>query len=166
MRSIVIGIGVQLLLRQTGEPSVTILSGEGVTQGYPLLMIFYGITLVPLAKELRVAHPGLIPPLYADDVAFRGLAQPSAQLLKLLMERGSDRGYFPEPAKSLFILNTPGHEEAPKKYFEAEGLSLNFVSWSRYLGAYFGTQEGLAAWVKPQVEAWAHGVRILGKIYQ
>ena len=27
-----------------------------------------------------------------------------------------------------------------------------------------GHQEEFAAWVKPQVEAWAHGVRVLGKI--
>ena len=43
-------------------------------------------------------------------------------------------------------------------------LALNFVSGSRYLGAYLGPQEELEAWVKLQVEAWAHGVRILGKI--
>ena len=41
---------------------------------------------------------------------------------------------------------------------------MNFVSGSRYLGAYLGPQEDLEAWVKPQVEAWAHGVRVLGKI--
>ena len=42
----------QLLLRQPGEPPVTILSREGVTQGDPLYMVLYGITLVPLAEEL------------------------------------------------------------------------------------------------------------------
>ena len=43
---------------------------------------------------------------------------------------------------------------------------MNFVSGSRYLGAYLGPQEELEAWVKPQVEAWAHGVMVLGKISQ
>ena len=41
---------------------------------------------------------------------------------------------------------------------------MNFVSGSRYLGAYLGPQDQLEAWVKPQVEAWAHGVRVLDKI--
>ena len=41
---------------------------------------------------------------------------------------------------------------------------MNFVSSSRYLGAYQGPQVELEAWVKPQVEAWAHGVRVLAKI--
>ena len=69
---------------------------------------------------------------------FYGLAQRSAQLLNLLMKRGPDRGYFPEPANSLFILDTPGQEEAAKREFAKEGLCLNFVSGSLYLGAYLG----------------------------
>ena len=30
------------------------------------------------------------------------------------------------------------------------------------MGVYLGLQEELAAWLKPQMEAWAHGVRVLG----
>ena len=80
------------------------------------------------------------------------------------MKRGSDQGYFPNPSKSLFIVDTPGQEEAAKREFVAEKLDLNFVCGSRYLGAYLGPQEELEVWVKPQVEAWDHGVRVLGKI--
>ena len=106
---------VQLLLRQTGEPPVTILSREGVTQGDPISMVLYGITLIPLADELRAADPGLHSPFYADDVAFDGLARRISQLLKLLMKKGPDQGYFPKPDKSLFISDNPGQEEAVKK---------------------------------------------------
>ena len=77
-----------------------------------------------------------------------------------------DRGYFPKPAKSLFISDILGQEEAAKREFAKEGLVLNSVSGSRYLGAYLGPWDQLEAWVKPQVEAWAHGVRVLGKISQ
>ena len=52
------------------------------------------------------------------------------------MKRGPDWGYFPEPAKYLFILDTPRQEEAAKRGFLKEGLVLNFVSVSRYLGAW------------------------------
>ena len=45
-----------------------------------------------------------------------------------------------------------------------EGIHLNLVSGIRYLGAYLGRREQLEAWVKPQVESWAHRVRVLGKI--
>ena len=141
----------QLLLCQPGEPPVTILSREGVTQGDPISMVLYGITLVPLAEELRAADPGLLLPFYADDTYFDGLAQHSSQLLKLMMKMGPDRGYFPEPDKSLFISNIPGQEEASKRGFSVEGLTLNFVSGGRYLGAYLGPRDQLEAWAKPQV---------------
>ena len=99
---------MQLILRHPGETPVTILVQEGLIQVYPLSMVLYGITLVPLDVELRAADSGLLSPFYAYDAAFDGLAQRSAQLLKLLMMRGPVQGYFPEPAKSLFILDTPG----------------------------------------------------------
>ena len=67
-------------------------------------------------------------------------------------------------AKSLFISDTPVQEEAEKRGVSIEGLTLNFVSGSRYLGAYLGLRDQLEAWVKPQVESWAHGVGILGQI--
>ena len=73
----------QLLLRQPGELPVTILNREGVTQGDSLFMVLYGITLVPLAEELRAADPGLLSPFYVDNAAFDGSAQRSAHLLKL-----------------------------------------------------------------------------------
>ena len=49
----------QLLLCQPEEMPVTILSREGITQGDPLSIFLYGITLVPLEEELRVANLGL-----------------------------------------------------------------------------------------------------------
>ena len=78
-------------------------------------MVLYGITLAPLAEELRAVDKGLLSPFHADDAAFDGSARQSAQLLKLLMEREPDRGYFPEPAKSLFISDTTGKKEAAKR---------------------------------------------------
>ena len=105
----------QLLLLQPGESLVTILNREDVTQGDPLSMVFYWISLVPLAEELRAADPGLLFPFYANDAAFYGSARRSAQLLKLLMRRGADRGYSPDPAKSLFISDNPGQDEAAKR---------------------------------------------------
>ena len=77
------------------------------------------------------------------------------------MERGTGRGYLPKLSKSVFILDLPGQEEVARREFAAEGLYHNFVSGSRYLGAYLGPQEELTAWVKLQLEAWAHGVRFL-----
>ena len=68
--------------------------------------------------------------------------------------------------KSLFILDSPDQEEVAKWKFKAELLHLNFVGGSQYLGAYLGTREQLEACVQPTVEAWYHGVHILGKNIQ
>ena len=127
-------------------------------------MVLYGITLVPLAEELKAAGLRLLSPLYADDVTFYGSALQSAQILKLSMDRGPDQGYFPEPANYLFIFDLLRQEEVTRREFVAEGLLLNFVSGSRYIWAYLGPQEELKTWVKPQVEALSHGVRLLDKI--
>ena len=54
-------------------------------------MVLYGITLVPLAEDLRAAAPGLLSPFYVDGRAFGGFSRQSAQLLKILMERGPDQ---------------------------------------------------------------------------
>ena len=104
-------------------------------------MVLYGINLAPLDEKLRVSDLGLLSPFYADDAVFDGLTQQSAKVLKLLKKRGLDQGYFPELVKFIFILDTPGQEEAARREFEAEGLLLNFFSGSRYLGAYLGPQE-------------------------
>ena len=55
-------------------------------------MVLYGITLVHLAEEPRVADSGILSPFYADNVEFDGSVRQSVQLLKLLMERGPDQG--------------------------------------------------------------------------
>ena len=52
------------------------------------------------------------------------------------MKRGPDRRYFSDPDKYLFILDIPGQEEAEKREFDAEGLTLNLVSRIQYLGVY------------------------------
>ena len=122
------------------------------------MTILNRIALVPLAKEIRAADPGLLSLFYAHNAAFGSLARQSAQSLKLLVKRGMERVYFTEPSKPLLILDTPGKEEATKREFDMEGLTLNYIFCSRYLGAYLGLQKELEAWVKPQVEAWAHGL--------
>ena len=84
-------------------------------------MVFYGTTIIPFAEELGAADLGLLSPFHADDVAFDGSAQRSVQLLKLLMNRGPDRVYFPKLDKSLLISDTPGQEEEAKRYFLLRG---------------------------------------------
>ena len=140
----------QILLHQPGEPPVTIISRARVNQVYPLSMVLYGITLAPLAEELRAADPGILSPFYANDAVFDGSGRRSAQLLKLLTKRGPDRGYFPETAKSLFISDTTAQEEAAKREFAVEGLTLNFFSILRPAGSVRGVGKTPSVGMGPQ----------------
>ena len=154
----------QLLLYQSGDAPVILLSQEGVTKGDPLSMLLYGITITPLEEDMRDADPTLLSPFNADDAAFDGSERRSAAQLKLLTEQGPERGNLPEPARSLFIVDNPEEKEAEKREFERAGLNLNYVDGGRYLGAYLGPREDLEEWVRTKVEVWTHGVRTLSKI--
>ena len=79
-------------------------------------MVLCRITLVHSIEELQAADTGIISLFYTDDAAFGGLERRSTQILNLLMERGADQGYFPNPSNSLFIAITPGQEEAANRY--------------------------------------------------
>ena len=81
------------------------------------------------------------------------------------MEREPDQGYFPKPAKSLFIVDNQEENEATRRGFEWESLNISYVDGERYLRAYLGTREDLEYWVLPKVEAWAHGVCTLAKMF-
>ena len=84
-------------------------------------MVICGITLIPLVVGLWVADPGILTSFYSDDMAFYGLERWRYQILKLLLDTGPDRGYFPDPSKLLFISYSLDQEEVVNQEFEAEG---------------------------------------------
>ena len=126
-------------------------------------MLLYGITLEPLAEDLRDADPTLLSTFYVNYAAFDGSMRRSVAQLRLLMDRGLGRGYLPETAKSIFIADNPEEKEAARREFEQAGLHLTYIDGSIYLGAYLGPMEELEAWMRTKVEAWDHRVRTLAK---
>ena len=104
----------QIILRQPGDAPLIPLIREGVTHGDPPLMVMYGITLAPLAEELMDIDPTLLSPFYANDAAFDRSAQQSVLQLRLMMDRGTEQGYFPKPTKSLFIADNLEEKESAK----------------------------------------------------
>ena len=72
------------------------------------------------------------------DAAFDGTTYKSTRLMILLLERGLERGSFPEPSKSIFILYSSAKKETEKQVFEAKGLRFNVVPGSQYPGSYVG----------------------------
>jgi hypothetical protein len=132
----------QLILRRKGKPGYVLLSAEGVTQGDPLSMILYGLALVPLAYTRRQAHPELVHAWYADDGQLQGRASKVAQAMHHLQRLGPERGYFPEPAKSIFVCDP---EDRPGAEEQLEAFGFKFVVGSRYFGGFLSTDAALTA---------------------
>lgn len=149
-----------LIVRQRSQPCMTILSREGVTQGDPLSMVLYGLTLVPLAKRIRAATGDVVQPWYADDMAMAGKVSGIACATSLLQRFGPDRGYFPEPEKSILICRDADQSQAKR---QLSAYHFQYTTGARYLGGFIGSPHDQAEWLKPQIDAWCFGVRALAK---
>ena len=81
-----------LVVRDIGDGSGQFLqSKEGVTQGYPLAMISYGIRVIALSRELRGSHFRVTQPLYADDTGAGGKFEHILSYLQYLQAQGLQR---------------------------------------------------------------------------
>ena len=151
----------QLILRKPGRPCSILLSQEGVTQGDPLSMVLYGLALLPLAKSLRDAKPAVLQPWYADDMAMHGHVNDITDIMRLLLKEGPQRGYFPEPAKSICICDLQTQNRV-RPFLEE--FKFQYKEGYRYLGGYIGTTETLQQWLQPKVAEWAEGVQELAHV--
>ena len=150
-----------LILRKRADTGYTILSEEGVTQGDPLSMILYGLALVPLAERLKEAVPDVVQPWYADDAAMAGPASRIRTTMKLLMKWGPARGYFPEPAKSIVVVDDTQRERCQVLLRE---FDFRYTDGHRYVGGYIGSDKARSDWIDPQIQQWVKGIKALAKV--
>ena len=150
-----------LVLRRRTGPAETILSQEGVTQGDPLSMVVYGLTLVPLAELVRREVPGLAQAWYADDAALAGALDLIGLATGLIVRHGPARGYYMEPAKSILVCA----EHLPGEALDGlAGFQFKRSAGTRYLGGFIGAARKQVAWIRDQVDDWAFGVRRLAMV--
>jgi hypothetical protein len=81
---------------------------------------------VPLAATLRQAHPEVVQAWYADDGQLQGRSPRVAAAMIFLQRLGPERGYFPEPAKSIFVCN-PEDRPGPRSDSKPSASSLSTV---------------------------------------
>ena len=111
-----------LVVRDIGDGSGHFLhSKEGVTQGYPLVMIAYDIGVLPLIRELQDAHPCVTQPWYADDVGAGGTFQQVQANFQDLQARGPARGYYLKTTKSILVV-APGNVTQADEHFRGPGI--------------------------------------------
>ena len=98
-------------------------SKEGVTQGDPLAMIAYGIGVLPLIRDLRIAYPLIMQPWYADDTGAGGEFCDIMAHFRDLQLRGTAWGYYPYPTKSILVVAERIVPRA-KEYFCRMGIQV------------------------------------------
>ena len=151
-----------LIVREKGGPCHILLSHEGVTQGDPLSMLLYGITLSPLTDSIQTEEQSVLQAWYADDAAMGGRIKGIANAMTLLLERGPARGYFPEPEKSIFVPSVPAEMEECKSLLQE--FNFQYKEGARYVGGFIGSKASQEEWIAPMIEAWTNGVKKLASV--
>ena len=94
-------------------------SSEGTTQGDPLAMLFYGVSLMPLIESLK-GRDKYLQTWYADDSGALGALENLVEWLSSLTEKGPKYGYYPEPSKSYLVVH-PNFVEKAHQLFDRFG---------------------------------------------
>ena len=146
---------VIVVVRGENGLAIFIFSKEGVTQGDPLAMAAYGILLLPLIRQLQDEIPDVNQPWYADDAGAGGKFCAIQEYFEQLQELGPSRGYFPEPTKSILVVQ--GHtKELAASYFK--DLKFKVTTGLQYLGGFIGKASAQQAWIKEKTKDWAESV--------
>jgi hypothetical protein len=139
-----------------GEGFFELLSQEGTTQGCPLAMAMYAISLVPLSKLLQ---PLCKQVWYADDATGCDKFEKLRKWYDAMLEHGPRYGYFPKPAKCILVTK-PGLESQAKKYFKGLGIQV-LNAGSKDTGVEINC-EGTRHW-EPRLANWISNVCMSSK---
>ena len=96
-----------------------------------------------------------------SDTAMQGPAMQVRTAMRLLMELGPLRGYYPEPTKSILVCRKGDQATAEMILHE---YAFSFVDGHRYVGGFVGTAESQAEWLEPQIQHWVDGIHALAKV--
>ena len=130
-------------------------SSEGTTQGDPLAMLFYGVSLMPLIESLKDRT------WYAGDSGTLGALGNLVEWLSSLTENGPKYGFYPEPSKSYLVVH-PNIVEKAHQLFYRFGIRID--EGRRYLGGFIGSDEGRIRFTLKKVQEWLDCLGELSKV--
>ena len=128
----------QLLIRVPGDrtPQI-ILSKEGVTQGDPMAMPIYRVTVAVLSEQLKREFPLPMKVWYTYHLSATDSGRAARPLINRLGEIGPLRRFFPEPEKSQYVRLERVEEEAAK--LATMGTIIKHEAGARTQGGHIGS---------------------------
>jgi len=135
-------------------------SSEGTTQGDPLAMAMYAISVIPLIDAIRDCS--IRQAWFADDATAAGSLCGLYNWWSALSKLGPAYGYNVKPSKSWLIVKAEHHELA-KKIFAGCGVGIT-VEGKRHLGAAIGSPTFVKHYMSEKVDYWVSCVRKLSVI--
>ena len=112
------------------------MSAEETTQGDPLAMGLYALSIQPLITSLQVAS-SVKQCWFPDDVSGAGSITEIKKWRDVLSTLGPDFGYFLND-KKCWIIAKPTKEENVREVFKERSINVT-VQWQKHLGAVLGS---------------------------
>ena len=137
----------------------SLLSREGTTQGDPLAMPMYAISVVPVIRQLM----GMARQVwYADDAAAGGSLLQLKDWWSGLLSFSRHFGYHVNAAKTWLVVKEE-YLASAQRIFDGSGIQITSAG-RPYLGAAIGSQDYIRDYTRDHVSQWAHGLSQLSLI--
>ena len=133
-----------------------IMSWERTTQGDPLVMVMYTISIVLMIKSLQIES--LTQCWYADNASAGGTLEHLHQWWDKLVRVGSDFGYFPNGQKSWLVVKEGLLDKASSIFSE---ININVSNGRKFLGSAIGDGKFVEQYVKEKVSTWIEEVEVM-----
>ena len=128
-----------------------VLSVEGTTQGDPLSMGVYALSIQPLITALQTTS-NTRQCWYADDASGVGSLDEIKKWWDTLIAIGPEFGYFPN-AKKCWIIVKPEKEEYAKEVLKTTAINITSEG-HKHLGAVIGSKEYRKGYINEKVSEW------------
>ena len=117
-------------------------SQEGTTQGEPLSMALYALSILPMQGSLLTTHPQTMQLWYADDSGAAGRLCRLRAWWDSLIVMGPKYGYHPNCHKTKLLVK-PDLQQQAEEFFGGTGITV-VTDGVTYLGSPIGTPEYVA----------------------
>ena len=144
-----------IVLRNMNGIASFLNSREGATQGDPPSMIAYGISILPLIKNIKRYIPDVTQPWYANYVVDLGTFARIETYFNLLTCQGLGRRFYTEPFKRLLIVH-PENLEAGKEFGARHRFKV--CTGTRYLRGYIEDDKYKIDWMRKSTPTWEKNI--------